>query len=393
LQQGDDTVAHILPIEAVSSRTIDRQNAAYEVDFLPVGNGEKSGDGIAVRFGNLAGDRNEQFVIVIDGGTQESGQALVDHIRKHYQTDEVDLVVSTHPDADHASGLKVVLEQLEVNRLWLHRPWQHSADIRGRFASARLTTGGLKRFIRKSLTTARDLEELAQQKDIPIDEPFSDVSLPFQGLGIFVLGPSEDYYESLLPHFRCTPKAKEEPADALLARLIELAKEGVKRIFESWGFETLTDPEEDATSPENNSSVVLLLHIGDRVLLLTADAGIPALARAANHAEDLGINLPDADFVQIPHHGSRRNVGPTLLNRILGPKLPEGSPMKLTAFVSASKEGAPKHPAKKVTNAFQRRGAKVIGTLGDGILHHHNAPRRAGWHAATPIPFYDQVEE
>lgn len=33
---------------------------AFEVDFLAVGGGEKSGDAIAVRWGNLAGPRAEQ---------------------------------------------------------------------------------------------------------------------------------------------------------------------------------------------------------------------------------------------------------------------------------------------------------------------------------------------
>ena len=45
----------------------------FEVDFLPVGEGEKSGDAIAIRCGNLNGSRNEQFVMVIDGGTLDSG--------------------------------------------------------------------------------------------------------------------------------------------------------------------------------------------------------------------------------------------------------------------------------------------------------------------------------
>ena len=54
----------------------------YEVDFLPVGEGEKSGDAISFRFGNLLVDLAQQTVFVIDGGFKSSGQALVDHIRK-----------------------------------------------------------------------------------------------------------------------------------------------------------------------------------------------------------------------------------------------------------------------------------------------------------------------
>ena len=40
-----------------------------EIDFLSVGEGEKSGDAIALRYGNLFGPRSEQTVLVIDGGT------------------------------------------------------------------------------------------------------------------------------------------------------------------------------------------------------------------------------------------------------------------------------------------------------------------------------------
>ena len=40
----------------------------YEVDVLGVGGESKSGDAIALRWGNLYGSREEQKVVVIDGG-------------------------------------------------------------------------------------------------------------------------------------------------------------------------------------------------------------------------------------------------------------------------------------------------------------------------------------
>ena len=52
---------------------------AYEVDYIPVGDGEKSGDAFVLRFGNLSGPRNEQSIVVIDGGFKESGELLVEH--------------------------------------------------------------------------------------------------------------------------------------------------------------------------------------------------------------------------------------------------------------------------------------------------------------------------
>lgn len=77
----------------------------YELDFLGVGEESKSGDAIALRFGNLFGTRHEQTVVVIDGGFKSTGDSVVEHIRSHFNTGVVDVVISTHPDQDHINGL------------------------------------------------------------------------------------------------------------------------------------------------------------------------------------------------------------------------------------------------------------------------------------------------
>ncbi|MEU5676992.1 hypothetical protein [Streptomyces rochei] len=101
----------------------------YEIDFLPVGDESSGGDAITLRYGNLHGPREQQTVMVIDGGYLDDGEALVQHIRDYYRTGVVDLVVSTHPDRDHINGLRVVLEQMTVKKLLMHLPWSHSAAI------------------------------------------------------------------------------------------------------------------------------------------------------------------------------------------------------------------------------------------------------------------------
>jgi len=80
---------------------------AFEIDFLPVGDGERSGDAIAMRFGEVL-KPGSQTVLVIDGETKESGKALVAHVTNYYGTGTVDAVICSHSDADHASGLTEV---------------------------------------------------------------------------------------------------------------------------------------------------------------------------------------------------------------------------------------------------------------------------------------------
>ncbi len=90
----------------------------YEVDFLKT-NSDRSGDAIAIRY--RIGTTTT--VHIVDGGFQETGEDVVQHVRQYYGTNYVDRVIVTHPDGDHAGGLRSVLEELEVSELWMLRPW------------------------------------------------------------------------------------------------------------------------------------------------------------------------------------------------------------------------------------------------------------------------------
>ena len=359
----------------------------YEIDFLPVGNGERSGDAIAIRYG---GPGNYK-VLVYDGGTKESGQALVDHIKKHYQTSCVDYVVNSHPDADHASGLSVVLEQLEVGELWMHRPWEHSAKIKEYFRDGRLTDDSLAERLKNKMAAAHALEKLATEKGIPIFEPYRGAAI-----GDFVvLSPEQNWYiQTLIPEFEKSPEQKQLAADAVLNQMLralaQAAGKTVSWIIEHWGSESLREDVE--TSAENESSVILYGHIAERGILLTGDAGIRALKATADYAESKSFSLPEnIRFVQVPHHGSRHNVSTSVLDRIVGPrKAMNDGVLTKTAFVSAGKDSST-HPRKAVVNAFIRRGAIVVPTQGEAKCLPHNMPNR-GWRASVPLTFSTKVE-
>jgi hypothetical protein len=63
----------------------------YEIDFHPVGSGANSGDAITMRYWTGA----EWRMIVIDAGFQDTGDAIVEHVRSVYGTVTVEHVVST----------------------------------------------------------------------------------------------------------------------------------------------------------------------------------------------------------------------------------------------------------------------------------------------------------
>jgi beta-lactamase superfamily II metal-dependent hydrolase len=363
----------------------------YEIDYIAVGDGSRSGDAIALRYGNLHGPREQQTVVTIDGGTLESGEKLVRHIKEYYQTDKVDIAILTHADSDHASGMREILEHLKVSQVAMHLPWSHSADVKALLDDKSITINAIRQKVIRNLSAARDIEKLALAKGIPIVEPFAGVTNKNHGL--IVLGPTEDFYQDMLSGFKCVPGALSSTVTtSFLESLRRAAEKVINWIQENWFTETLQEPASDAISAENNSSVILLLNVDGQKSLFTGDAGVPAFTAALDYAQHQGISLEALRFFDVPHHGSRKNLGPTILNRLFG-NIRQQQTKDWTAFISAAKEGAPKHPHKKITNALQRRGANVHATAGIGKWHHNDSPARTHWSDAIPVPFYSQVED
>ena len=75
-----------------------------QVHFIDVG----QGDAVLIEAGNV--------VILIDAGPRSSGQIVVDYLVKR-GIRELDIVIATHPHADHIGGLILVLETFPVHRI------------------------------------------------------------------------------------------------------------------------------------------------------------------------------------------------------------------------------------------------------------------------------------
>ena len=62
---------------------------------------KKSGDAIPIRYRS----NGKTFINVVDGGFQDTGDKLVEHINKYYSNPNyIDNVIVTHPDGDHTGG-------------------------------------------------------------------------------------------------------------------------------------------------------------------------------------------------------------------------------------------------------------------------------------------------
>ena len=364
-----------------------------EIEFLPVGEGEKAGDAIVIRYGSDP----DYKLMLIDGGHQETGEQIVAHVRRHFGPNpRFEHVVLTHGDADHASGLRGVLEAIPVTNLWMHVPWLEAPAVRHLFSDKRWTDDGLQRRIEGEYGILDEIVTLATESGTAIRDPFQGAQIgPFT-----VLSPTRWAYGRLLPQFDKTPDPDQAAIEAermwigkagVAARLFEAARAAVQSWTpESWNHERLKDG--GVTSASNESSVILYGAFDSGRVLLTGDAGVNGLTWAAGEAERLNLTLQDFKFVQIPHHGSRRNVGPSILNRLVGAPVPQGTSPTFVAYVSAPADDA-KHPRRVVINAFTRRGATPMATQGTGKCWPGGFATKPGYTSATGLPFYHEVEE
>jgi len=320
----------------------------YEIDFLPVGEG--SGDAIVIRYGD---DMDGYHLHVVDGGRAGTAETIVNHINMFYPNYRIEHMVLSHADDDHATGLVGVMEKIQVKNLWMNRPWLYAAEVLHHF-HGNFTLQGLIDDIKERHPYLVELEKLAIQKGTDIHEVFQGSTI-----GAFkVLAPMRERYVNSIPDFekapdRYTTEAAQLPSFGLLRSLNEATK---KWLEEKWDLETLAKT--TTTSASNESCVVQYGVLNGTGALLTADVGPIGLTEAGNFGAQLGLDRPE--FVQVPHHGSRHNVTPAVLDMWLGPKQPQGT-MFGTAFcsVGSNKED---YPRGQVTNAFMRRGFNVYST-------------------------------
>lgn len=314
----------------------------YCVWFFPVGKGIKGGDAILIE---LYDTDNNPYVFLIDGGYKETGKTIADFLKKRYVKQTICMMINTHPDLDHLSGLKTILEDedVKIKEIIMNRPWRDGGLKPKHFKDKRITPNSLAERLRDSFSMADDIEYLAEHRKIKIRHTWKDDSL-IPGV-LTILGPSKSFYQKHLLASDKTPETWIE----------EWNKPYVKTIMAEDDYDPANGKiewfDEENTSEVNQTSLIILLEIGDEKFLFTGDAGKEALEEAFNQYETLnGKNsLNDFTTVQLPHHGSRKNVNPELLKRL--------NPRRF--IISCPPEGEKEgHPSRRLINKLLEINSK-----------------------------------
>ena len=335
---------------------------------------------------------------VVDGGFEAHGEKMVKHMNRYYFDDIdgqkdasqkiIDFMLVTHPDQDHTNGLKKILKNLTVNKIFMNRPWLYVEDLFDKVDDGRITKDSLYRRLREKYKTIADIEEIAEAQGIPIYEAFEGTCIDNK---LLVLSPSKQFYLNLLIESEKTPLQKDAALQQgrMFTILAKAVKAYVLDILETWDIETIR--EDEKTTAENETSVVVRGIIDGSGFILTGDAGIRALNKALDYMDWIGEDvLKVVSFYQIPHHGGRHNVSPSLLNRMLGEKVKTGEVTGKTAYASVAKDSD--HPLKMVTNAFIRRGVKVYKTEGNIICYQNGKMPNRNWVKMKEVEFSNYVE-
>lgn len=362
----------------------------YEINFIGISEETKDSDAIALRWKNEDGSYT---IGIYDGGNQKYGEELGVFLDKYFLNEEkknIDFVICSHSDMDHTSGLKYILENYQVDKLYMNRPWNYVKELFPYVDDGRITEDSLNKRLHDSYSYISELEIMAKEKNIPIYDAFQGTLINDY---FCILSPSKKFYLDLVKESEKTPL--EESTKMTKDSLFSRAKKYLNNVFENWNIETLK--EDVSTSAENEMSVICLGGSFDtddkECFLLTGDAGIRDLTEAIKYS-DKGKEFSlknNVNFIQIPHHGGRHNISPSLLNKLLGPKITENSNRTKTAFCSVGKNSD--HPLKMVENAFIRRGCKVFKTNGKTICHHVKINfNRDGWGPVQQEQFSNYVE-
>ncbi|MDU0366891.1 hypothetical protein RWH45_06660 [Microbacterium sp. KSW4-17] len=233
--------------------------------------------------------------------------------------------------------------------------------------------------------TVEELIALAQSEGTRVTTAAFIGQSFFSGV-IRVVGPTAAYYEEQLSAQEAAGSFAAK-AGSLFHGAVRAVQAALRSLTSDPGEGQLTD--NGGTTPRNNTSIILDVQVDGHRILLTGDAGAPALEQAADYFEDSGRGGHGLrDFIQIPHHGSRHNVTSAVMDRLAGPIV--GATAERTSFVSVGAQ-ADEFPRGEVANAFTRRGYSVHATRGNTIRWNRGAPSR-GWTPMVPLPWVDPSE-
>ncbi|MFE0624787.1 ComEC/Rec2 family competence protein [Priestia aryabhattai] len=108
--------------------------------------------------------------IVIDGGNKGKGNAVVSYLKKQ-KVDDIEVLISTHPDADHIGGLDEVINAFKVENVYAPK-------------------------VVNNTQAYKDFLNAVKKKKLTIKTAQAGVKLPVKDVNAQIVGPTKTYAKS-----------------------------------------------------------------------------------------------------------------------------------------------------------------------------------------------------
>lgn len=268
--------------------------------------------------------------ILIDGGLSSEAEDVLDIYRRHHTTSPTLLVISTHSDSDHINGLPTILKSA-TNRnkvLFQNCPHDFVDVIQLRNKSRRLHSEQDRDSFSGLLERTTDLAGQAYRSGFTryMASASSQPVFNWGNWNIYIAGPGPTFLRNMYT------------SDTEFSSMFS-KRDGDPNVYEG----SIDDGSD--TSHINNSSIMILIAGPGGKFLFTGDAGVYSL----NYARQI-LNLSNLTFLDVPHHGSRRNLDSAII-QALRPQM---------AYISC--DGSDKHPGSDVINKLKLAGSQVSST-------------------------------
>lgn len=280
----------------------------FSIEMLPA----RHGDALWIEYG----DPDAPRCLLIDGGpaSKVTADALRTRIADRV-TDgpgELELVVVTHIDADHITGILGLLDDDDVDLapgdLWFNGWDQLPTDLLGAKQGENLSRAILNRRLPWNRAFDGGAAAVADDGSLPA------VTLP-GGMTLTLLSPGRRQLAELRPVW----EAEVKKAGLVPGHGVEEAAAAPDLLGDQ-----VVDPEALANeafveddSEANGASIAVLAEFGGRSALLTGDAHAGVLTAGLGRlAEDRRCGKLRVDAFKLPHHGSKYNLSNDLLELV-----------------------------------------------------------------------------
>lgn len=273
------------------------------LEMLPA----RHGDALWLEYGESTNPRR----LLIDGGPRSrlTTRRLAERLRRRA---DLELLVVTHIDADHISGILALLEDESVpispRDVWFNG-WHHlPTDVLG--AQQGEALGGAIRGRR--LPWNEDFDEGPAM--VPDDGRLPELELA-DGLTLTLLSPTRRQLADLRPVWkREVEKAGLVPGVAAEKAAAQPDLLGDKPIDpRRLAQESFVEDRSEA----NGASLAMLAEFAGKKILLTGDAHGGVLAEGLRRlVRQRGVDTLVIDAFKLPHHGSKYNLSPEVLGLV-----------------------------------------------------------------------------